>query len=113
MCRLLGKVALVTGGATGIGESIVRVFHTHGAKVCIADLQDTRGQDVCESLGGDRNACYFHCDVTVEDEVRSAIDFTVNKFGTLDIMVNNAGLSGPPGPDIQDVDLQISRRCSM
>ncbi|KAG8643095.1 hypothetical protein MANES_11G003075v8 [Manihot esculenta] len=83
MTLLLGKVAL----------GIVRVFHTHGAKVCIADLQDTRGQDVCESLGGDRNACYFHCDVTVEDEVRSAIDFTVNKFGTLDIMVNNAGLS--------------------
>ncbi|KAJ9179583.1 hypothetical protein P3X46_011357 [Hevea brasiliensis] len=92
--RLLGKVALITGGASGIGESIARLFHKHGAKVCIADLQDNLGQDVCESLG-----------VTGHDEVRSAIDFTVDKFGTLDIMVNNAGLSGPPCPDIRNVDL--------
>ncbi|KAF2322469.1 hypothetical protein GH714_017198 [Hevea brasiliensis] len=103
--RLLGKVALVTGGATGIGESIARLFHKHGAKVCIADLQDNLGQNVCESLGGDPNTCYFHCDVTIENEVQSAIDFTVDKFGTLDVMVNNAGLSGPPCPDIRNVDL--------
>ncbi|KAF2322429.1 hypothetical protein GH714_016995 [Hevea brasiliensis] len=103
--RLLGKVALVTGGATGIGESIARLFHKHGAKVCIADLQDNLGQNVCESLGGDPNTCYFHCDVTIENEVQSAIDFTVDKFGTLDVMVNNAGLSGTPCPDIRNVDL--------
>lgn len=105
MCRLIGKVALVTGGATGIGESIARVFHKHGAKVCIADLQGNLGQNVCESLGGDPNTCYFHCDVAIEDEVQSAIDFTVHKFGTLDIMVNNAGLTGPPCPDIRNLDL--------
>ncbi|OAY53461.1 xanthoxin dehydrogenase [Manihot esculenta] len=103
--RLIGKVALVTGGATGIGESIARVFHKHGAKVCIADLQGNLGQNVCESLGGDPNTCYFHCDVAIEDEVQSAIDFTVHKFGTLDIMVNNAGLTGPPCPDIRNLDL--------
>ncbi|KDP40503.1 hypothetical protein JCGZ_24502 [Jatropha curcas] len=103
--RLLGKIALVTGGATGIGESIVRLFHKHGAKVCILDLQDNLGQSVCESLGGDSNTCYFHGNVTIEDEVQRAIVFTVEKFGTLDILVNNAGLSGPPCSDIRNVNL--------
>ncbi|KAL6981029.1 Zeaxanthin epoxidase, chloroplastic [Sarracenia purpurea var. burkii] len=103
--RLLGKVALVTGGATGIGESIVRVFHEHGAKVIVVDILDILGQHLCEALGGDVNTCFFHGDVTVEDNVRRAVDFAVDKFGTLDIMVNNAGLSGLPCPDIRNVDL--------
>ncbi|KAJ4711517.1 Xanthoxin dehydrogenase [Melia azedarach] len=60
---------------------------------------------VCESLGGDPDTCFFHCDVTKEDEVRSAVDFTVDKFGILDIMVNNAGISGSPCPDIRNADL--------
>ncbi|XVE90768.1 hypothetical protein DITRI_Ditri20bG0103600 [Diplodiscus trichospermus] len=103
--RLVGKVALVTGGATGIGEAIVRLFRKHGAKVCIVDVQDNCGQQVCQSLGNDPNVCFFHCDVTVEEEVHSAVDFAVNKFGTLDIMVNNAGLSGLPYNDIRNYDL--------
>ncbi|KAF8398294.1 hypothetical protein HHK36_017221 [Tetracentron sinense] len=103
--RLAGKVALVTGGATGIGESIVRLFHQHGAKVCIVDVQDDLGQHLCESLGGDPNVCFFHCDVTIENDVHSAVDFTADKFGTLDIMVNNAGIGGQPGSDIRNVDL--------
>ncbi|XP_031284928.1 xanthoxin dehydrogenase [Pistacia vera] len=103
--RLEGKVALVTGGATGIGESIVRQFHKHGAKVCIVDVQDNLGQLVSDSLNGDPKACFFHCDVTKEEDVHSAVDFAVDKFGTLDIMVNNAGISGSPCPDIRNVDL--------
>ncbi|GAV76158.1 adh_short_C2 domain-containing protein [Cephalotus follicularis] len=103
--RLVGKVAIVTGGATGIGESIVRLFHKHGAKVCIADVQDNLGHRVCESLGSDGGTCFFHCDVTEEDDVFRAVEFTVNKFGTLDIMVNNAGLSGPPCSDIRNVNI--------
>ncbi|KAJ0095155.1 hypothetical protein Patl1_17043 [Pistacia atlantica] len=102
---LEGKVALVTGGATGIGESIVRQFHKHGAKVCIVDVQDNLGQLVSDSLNGDPKACFFHCDVTKEEDVHSAVDFAVDKFGTLDIMVNNAGISGSPCPDIRNVDL--------
>ncbi|XP_025886574.1 (+)-borneol dehydrogenase 2 isoform X2 [Solanum lycopersicum] len=105
--RLLGKVALVTGGATGIGESIVRLFHKHGAKVCIADIQDEVGQHVCETLGNDQNVCFIHCDVTVEADISNAVDFTVQKFGTLDIMVNNAGLSGPPIGDIREYELSV------
>lgn len=103
--RLLGKVALVTGGATGIGESIVRLFNKHGAKVCIVDIQDNRGQELCSSLSNEVSVCYFHCDVTVEDDVSRAVDFTVDKFGSLDIIVNNAGISGPPCPDIRNVEL--------
>ncbi|KAL6129657.1 hypothetical protein ACLB2K_073006 [Fragaria x ananassa] len=103
--RLLGKVALVTGGATGIGESIVRLFHKHGVKVCLVDVQDNLGLQVCESLGGDANVSYFHCDVTKEDDVSGTVDFTVSKYGTLDIMVNNAGVSGSSCPDIRNVDL--------
>ncbi|KAB1224578.1 Zerumbone synthase [Morella rubra] len=102
---LLGKVALVTGGASGIGESIVRLFHKHGAKVCIVDVQDNLGQHVCDTLGGEPNTCYLHCDVTKEDDVCRAVDFTVSKFGTLDIMVNNAGLSGSPCRDIRNADI--------
>ncbi|KAL2920700.1 Xanthoxin dehydrogenase [Bienertia sinuspersici] len=103
--RLLGKVALVTGGASGIGESIVRLFHKHGAKVCLVDIDDDAGQHLSDSLGGDSNTCFFHCDVTKEDDISRAVDFTSEKFGTLDIMVNNAGLSGPPTNDIRKVDL--------
>ncbi|KAK8258846.1 hypothetical protein V6Z11_D13G016600 [Gossypium hirsutum] len=95
--RLVGKVALVTGGATGIGESIVRLFHKHGAKVCIVDVQDNLGLQVCQSLSNGPNVCFFHCDVTIEEQVRAAVDYAVEKFGTLDIMVNNAGLSGVIG----------------
>ncbi|KAK6143208.1 hypothetical protein DH2020_023556 [Rehmannia glutinosa] len=105
--RLLGRVALVTGGASGIGESIVRLFHKHGAKVCIADIQDNLSQRICESLGNGPDLSFCHCDVTTEDDVRQSVDFTVDKFGTLDIMVNNAGMSGPPCPDIRDFELSV------
>ncbi|KAL1209375.1 Xanthoxin dehydrogenase [Cardamine amara subsp. amara] len=102
--RLLGKVALITGGATGIGESIARLFHKHGAKVCIVDLQDDLGNEVCKSLLKE-TACFIHGDVRVEDDISNAVDFAVKKFGTLDILVNNAGLSGAPCPDIRDNSL--------
>ncbi|KAF6157613.1 hypothetical protein GIB67_037186 [Kingdonia uniflora] len=102
---LLGKVALVTGGASGIGERIVVLFHRHGAKVCIVDVQEELGQRLCESLGGDCNVSFFRCDVTVEDDMCRAFDFTVDKFGALDIVVNNAGMSGSPTRDIRNVDI--------
>lgn len=103
--RLLGKVAVVTGGASGIGESIVRLFHTHGAKVCIADIQDDLGQKLFDSLSDLENVFFVHCDVAVEADVSTAVSIAVAKFGTLDIMVNNAGISGAPCPDIRNVDM--------
>ncbi|KAL3627123.1 Zeaxanthin epoxidase, chloroplastic [Castilleja foliolosa] len=102
--RLLGKVALVTGGASGIGESIVRLFHKHGARVCIADIQDDIGQRLCNDLGGP-HVSFSHCNVAIEDDVKRAVDHTVEKFGSLDIMVNNAGILGPIGANIRVFEL--------
>uniref|UniRef100_M4DR21 3-oxoacyl-[acyl-carrier-protein] reductase n=2 Tax=Brassica campestris TaxID=3711 RepID=M4DR21_BRACM len=107
--RLLGKVALITGGATGIGESIARLFHKHGAKVCIVDVQDDLGDKVLKTLlansEDDESACFIHGDVTQEDDISNAVDFAVKRFGTLDILINNAGVSGAPCPDIRNNSL--------
>ncbi|CAN4081205.1 unnamed protein product [Withania somnifera] len=73
--KLLGRLALVTGGANGIGESIVCLFHKHGAEVCVADIQDELEQRVCESLGEEQDACFIHFDVTSEADVSHAVDF--------------------------------------
>ncbi|KAL1545666.1 secoisolariciresinol dehydrogenase-like [Salvia divinorum] len=99
--RLEGKVALVTGGSTGIGECTAKFFSNHGAKVAIADVQDELGQSIIRQIGAS-NSTYIHCDVTNEDHVRNAVDQTVSAYGKLDIMVNNAGIADPPKPRIAD-----------
>ncbi|CAI9097652.1 OLC1v1027563C1 [Oldenlandia corymbosa var. corymbosa] len=88
--RLDGKVAIITGGASGIGAAAVRLFYENGAKVVIADIQDDLGQAIASKLG--ENGCYIHCDVSKEDEVINLVDSAVAKFGQLDIMYNNAGI---------------------
>ncbi|KAI0504372.1 hypothetical protein KFK09_015324 [Dendrobium nobile] len=108
--RLEGKVALITGGASGIGETIVRLFLSHGAKVCFADIQDEAGRNLSESLGGDQLAAFFHCDVTIEDDVQNAVNFTAAKYGTIDIMVNNAGVSGSRVTDIRNTTFDEFKR---
>ncbi|KAK3145705.1 hypothetical protein QOZ80_3BG0256360 [Eleusine coracana subsp. coracana] len=107
--RLEGKVALVTGGAAGIGESIVRLFKEHGAKVCIADVDDAAGEHLRDALGSD-DVMFVHCDVTSEDDVRRAVDSAAERFGCLDVMVNNAGVTGAKVTDIRDVDAAEVRR---
>eukprot|EP01018_Ginkgo_biloba_P027756 Gb_00715 [translate_table: standard] len=86
--RLEGKVAIVTGGAAGIGEAIARLFTKHGAKVIIADIADKAGKKLEEELGG--CATYVHCDVSREEDVSAAVDVAVKLHGCLDIMYNNA-----------------------
>ncbi|EXC01953.1 Momilactone A synthase [Morus notabilis] len=90
--RLEGKVALITGGASGIGECTAKVFAHHGAKLVIADIQDDLGHSVCESLG-QTNSKYVHCNVTDESHVENAVDEAVKTYGRLDIMFNNAGIA--------------------
>ncbi|XP_011046905.1 PREDICTED: secoisolariciresinol dehydrogenase-like [Populus euphratica] len=87
--RLEGKVALITGAASGIGESAARLFVQHGAKVVIADIQDELGHSVCNEIGSD----YVHCDVTSEIDVQNAVETTISKYGKLDIMFSNAGIA--------------------
>nr|GEU65835.1 hypothetical protein [Tanacetum cinerariifolium] len=91
--RLSGKVALITGGARGIGESIARLFTKHGAKVVTSDILDDLGQTVVENIGLEK-ASYIHCDVCIESDVEKAINYTIDKHGKLDIMVNNAAVAG-------------------
>ncbi|MED6211637.1 hypothetical protein PIB30_075652 [Stylosanthes scabra] len=92
--RLEDKVAIITGGARGIGAGTAKLFHQHGAKVIIADVQDELGISLCKSLT--KNIDYVHCDVTSEQDVKNVVDFAVSKHGHLDIMFNNAGTSGEP-----------------
>lgn len=105
LCRLEGKVALITGGASGIGKCTAETFIKHGAKVVIADIQDELGHSLIETLGQtSTTASYVHCDVTDESQVKSAVDKTVATHGKLDIMFNNAGIVDSYKPRFMDND---------
>ena len=104
MSTLQGKVAVITGGASGIGEASVRRFVAAGAQVLFGDLQDARGAQLAESLGP---ACrYRHTDVTREQDVSALIDDALQRHGRIDCLFNNAGLAGPSGPidELQPAD---------
>ncbi|KAK6231899.1 Short-chain dehydrogenase/reductase SDR - like 10 [Theobroma cacao] len=101
--RLEGKVALITGGASGLGESTARLFVQHGAKVLIADIQDDLGHSLCQELGTE-TISYVHCDVTCESDVQNAVELAVSKYGKLDIMLNNAGIMGHHEVRVTDAD---------
>ncbi|KAJ6796232.1 putative short-chain dehydrogenase reductase 5 [Iris pallida] len=91
---LEGKVAIITGAASGIGEAAARLFAAQGAFVVIADIQDQLGLAVAASIGPGRSS-YRHCDVTDEEQVESAVAHAVSARGRLDIMYSNAGVMGP------------------
>ncbi|KAJ0094381.1 hypothetical protein Patl1_16811 [Pistacia atlantica] len=98
--RLMGKVAVITGGARGIGAATAKVFAENGAHVVIADILDELGTTLADSIGGR----YIHCDVSNESDVESAIQLAITWKGQLDIMFNNAGISGPDG-SITNLDM--------
>ncbi len=95
MRRLEGKVAVITGGASGIGEATVRLFAAHGARVVIADVQDERGRRLAEDVGS--AVVYARTDVREEAEIQAAIDLAVARWGRLDCLFNNAGAGGVTG----------------
>ncbi|KAL0318304.1 UNVERIFIED_CONTAM: Nepetalactol-related short-chain-dehydrogenase/reductase 1 [Sesamum angustifolium] len=102
--KLEGKVAIVTGGARGIGEATVRLFAEHGARaVVIADIQAEKARSVAESIGSQR-CSYFQCDVANEDQVKSLVEWTVKTYGALDIVFSNAGIIGSFHQTILDLD---------
>ncbi|KAH6798281.1 Rossmann-fold superfamily protein [Perilla frutescens var. hirtella] len=90
--RLEGKVAIITGGAGGIGEATVRLFAAQGAKVIIADVDDDLGNSLANSLS--TQVTYVHCDVSSEKEIEALINWAVSEYGKLDILFNNAGILG-------------------
>src|SRR6266478_4425148 len=92
MGKLDDKVAVITGGASGIGHATVRLFVEEGCRVVIADLQDDKGAALAEELG--KSASYLHVDVSREADVSGAIAHAVARFGCLDCVFNNAGGGG-------------------
>ena len=98
--ELEGKVAIVTGGANGIGRAIAEVFVEEGARVVIADLDDRAAAEVVDALGAATS--FAHTDVSDADSVQAAIDHAQQHFGELHVMVNNAGISGSSRRLMQD-----------
>lgn len=104
--RLEGKVAVITGGCSGIGLATVRRFLEEGAKVVIGDVDDKRGAELVEELG----LTYVHVDVTSKEEVDALFRTAKDTYGSVDIAFNNAGISPPDDDSILDTELDAWRR---
>ena len=99
--RLAGKAALVSGGASGMGQSEATIFAREGAKVVVADVLEAEGKQVADKIvSGGGQARFVKLDVTSEAEWDAAIKAAVSAFGKLDVLVNNAGISGTYDPDM-------------
>lgn len=104
VARLEGKIAIVTGGASGIGASTARIFAREGAKVVVTDVQDALGTKVAQEIGGH----YLHHDTSDESQWASVMEATRSKFGRLDVLMNNAGIFA--GATIEDTTLELWNR---
>ena len=106
MTRLAGRVALITGGASGLGAAAARRFVAEGYRVTIADLNNAAGAALADELG--ENCAFVHADHTKRDENEAAVAAAVHAFGSLDILYNNAGAPFSGAVDTVD-DATISR----
>lgn len=88
--KITGKTAIVTGGASGLGEAAVERLHAAGANVVIADLNEEKGNALAAKLGD--KAIFVKCNVTVSEDVVATVNAAVEKFGALNILINNAGM---------------------
>jgi NAD(P)-dependent dehydrogenase (short-subunit alcohol dehydrogenase family) len=95
--RLAGKVAIISGAASGMGAATARLFAREGARVVIADVLEHEGRQVAESIGD--TACFERLDVTDEVNWQTVVDATTARFGKLNVLVNNAGVSGSAEQD--------------
>ncbi|MER7182312.1 glucose 1-dehydrogenase [Streptomyces hyaluromycini] len=94
MTRLSGKVAVITGAASGIGASAAQRFAAEGATVVVADVDETSGKQVAAEIGG----TFIRCDVTVESDIEALVAAAVDGHGGLDVFYGNAGVTGIQGP---------------
>ena len=106
MGRLEGKVAVITGAASGIGRASARKFAAEGAKVVVADMADVEGVAVATEVGGH----FVHADVTDPGEVEAMYDAAIALYGGLDVCFNNAGISPPDDDSILETGLDAWRR---
>jgi 3alpha(or 20beta)-hydroxysteroid dehydrogenase len=104
MIDLEGKVALISGGARGQGECEARLFSDLGASVVIGDILEDEGKAVAESMGSGAACCRL--DVTSGEDWERAVAMTVDRFGRLDVLVNNAGIA-PDGEDLQSTSEEL------
>jgi NAD(P)-dependent dehydrogenase (short-subunit alcohol dehydrogenase family) len=104
--RLDGKVAVITGAASGIGRASARKFAAEGARVVVADLVDDDGKTLADEVDG----LYVHADVTSADDVQAMYAAAVDRFGGLDVLFNNAGISPPDDDSILETELDAWRR---
>jgi NAD(P)-dependent dehydrogenase (short-subunit alcohol dehydrogenase family) len=103
--RLKDKVAIVSGGAHGMGEAEIRLFAREGAAVVIADVLSREGEAVASDINASQGrALYVHCDVTSEADWQRVISETISTYGKVDILVNNAGISGSSVGDVDAVE---------
>jgi NAD(P)-dependent dehydrogenase (short-subunit alcohol dehydrogenase family) len=107
--RIENKVAIITGGARGIGKATCRIFAEQGAKVVVTDIIDDEGENVAEAIRKEGwEAKYIHLDTSIEKEVSAVFSQVNEEFGSVDVLVNNAGISGTNAPthEISESDWQ-------
>ena len=100
--RLEGKVAVITGAASGIGRETARCFAEEGARVCVADLADEPGKETASEVDG----LYVHADVTDPEDLQAMYREAAGRFGGIDILFNNAGISPPDDDSILKTELE-------
>ena len=96
--RMQDRVAVITGGASGLGRRTAERYVEEGGRVVIADIQDAAGEQAAAALGGPARARFLHCDVLQEADIAAAVALAGSAWGRLDLMYNNAGRGGDPSP---------------
>ena len=106
-----GKNVVITGGATGIGFALAKLFGKQGARVLIAARRESRLKDAVDLLAGEGiDACYHTCDVSKREDVDALADYAWNEFGQVDVIINNSGVGSSVSTPLIDTPLEEIER---